>query len=54
MEKGDHSLFVGEVIQAGVNQEPEGRADEATLWLSDLGEKTLPDIISELIEKDIH
>ena len=40
VEKGDHSLFVGEVIQAGVNQEPEGRADEATLWLSDLGEKT--------------
>jgi len=40
VEKGDHSLFVGEVIQAGVNREPEGRADEATLWMLDLGEKT--------------
>ena len=40
VEKGDHSLLVGEVIQSGVNQEPEGRADEATLWLSNLGEKT--------------
>ena len=40
MENGDHSHFVDEIIQAGVNQEPEGRADEATLCLSDLGEKT--------------
>ena len=39
VEKGDHSVFVGEVVGAGVNQAPEGRADEATLWLKDLGEK---------------
>ena len=39
LEKGDHSLFVGEAVDAGVNQDPEGRADEATLWLRDLGEK---------------
>jgi flavin reductase (DIM6/NTAB) family NADH-FMN oxidoreductase RutF len=39
IEAGDHSLFVGEVVDAGVNQEPEGRADEATLWLKELGEK---------------
>ncbi len=25
--------------QAGVRQQPTGRADEATLWLKDLGEK---------------
>jgi len=40
LEKGDHSIFVGEVVDAGVTQEPEGRADEATLLLKDLGEKT--------------
>ena len=39
MEKGDHSLFVGEVVDAGVTKQPEGRADDATLWLKDLGEK---------------
>jgi flavin reductase (DIM6/NTAB) family NADH-FMN oxidoreductase RutF len=39
IEKGDHSLFVGEVVQAGVSKQPEGRADDATLWLKDLGEK---------------
>jgi flavin reductase (DIM6/NTAB) family NADH-FMN oxidoreductase RutF len=39
-ESGDHSVFVGEVIDAGVAKEPEGRADDATLWLKDLGEKT--------------
>ena len=31
---------MGEVVDAGVTQEPEGRADEATLLLKDLGEKT--------------
>jgi hypothetical protein len=40
VEKGDHSLFLGEVIEAGLSKEPEGRADETTLWLRDLGEKT--------------
>jgi flavin reductase (DIM6/NTAB) family NADH-FMN oxidoreductase RutF len=36
---GDHSLFVGEVVDAGVVKTPEARPDEATLWLKDLGEK---------------
>jgi len=39
IEKGDHSLFVGEVVNAGVTKQPEGRADDATLWLKDLGDK---------------
>ena len=39
IEAGDHSLFVAEVVDAGVSQEPEGRADDATLWLKELGEK---------------
>jgi len=40
IEKGDHSVFVGEVVGAGVSRQPDGRADDATLWLKDLGEKT--------------
>ena len=39
IERGDHSIFIGEVTEAGVAQEPEGRADDATLWLKELGEK---------------
>jgi flavin reductase (DIM6/NTAB) family NADH-FMN oxidoreductase RutF len=39
VEQGDHSVFVGEVVEAGVTKPPEGRADDATLWLKDLGEK---------------
>jgi flavin reductase (DIM6/NTAB) family NADH-FMN oxidoreductase RutF len=39
MERGDHSIFVGEVTEAGVRQTPEGRADDATLRLKDLGER---------------
>ena len=40
IEKGDHSIFVGEVVEAGVRQDlGEGRVDEATLWMRDLGEK---------------
>ena len=39
VEKGDHSVFVGEVVEAGVGKAPEGRADDATLWLKDLGDK---------------
>jgi flavin reductase (DIM6/NTAB) family NADH-FMN oxidoreductase RutF len=39
VERGDHSIFVGEVVDAGVNQAPEGRPDEVTLVLRDLGEK---------------
>jgi flavin reductase (DIM6/NTAB) family NADH-FMN oxidoreductase RutF len=37
--KGDHSVFVAEVIDAGLTQSPTGRPDDATLWLRDLGEK---------------
>jgi len=39
VEKGDHSVFVGEVVDAGLTKEPEGRADDATLWLKELGDK---------------
>ena len=39
VERGDHSIFIGEVTEAGVTQEPDGRADDATLWMKDLGDK---------------
>lgn len=39
VEKGDHSVFVGEVVGAGVLKPFEGRADHAILAMSDLGEK---------------
>jgi flavin reductase (DIM6/NTAB) family NADH-FMN oxidoreductase RutF len=39
IEKGDHSIFVGEVKDAGVAVQPEGRPDDATLTLKDLGDK---------------
>lgn len=39
VERGDHSIFVGEVVAAGVKEPIEGRADDATLWLKELGEK---------------
>jgi flavin reductase (DIM6/NTAB) family NADH-FMN oxidoreductase RutF len=39
VEKGDHSIFVGRVVEAGVATAPEGRPDDATLWLRDLGDK---------------
>jgi flavin reductase (DIM6/NTAB) family NADH-FMN oxidoreductase RutF len=39
VEQGDHHIVVGEVIGAGVAKAPEGRADEAILWMKDLGEK---------------
>lgn len=40
VEKGDHSIFVGEVVEAGVKGDIAGRPDDATLLLKDLGEKT--------------
>ena len=40
VERGDHSIFVGEVVDAGVAGQISGRPDDATLWLKDLGEKT--------------
>ena len=39
IEKGDHSIFVGKVVNAGVHKAPAGRPDDATLTLRDLGEK---------------
>jgi flavin reductase (DIM6/NTAB) family NADH-FMN oxidoreductase RutF len=38
VEIGDHSIFVGEVVDAGVSKQPERRPDDATLWLKDLGD----------------
>jgi flavin reductase (DIM6/NTAB) family NADH-FMN oxidoreductase RutF len=39
VEQGDHSVFVGKVVEVGLAKAPEGRADDATLWLKDLGDK---------------
>jgi flavin reductase (DIM6/NTAB) family NADH-FMN oxidoreductase RutF len=39
VERGDHSVFVGKVVDAGLVRQPEGRADDATLWLKELGDK---------------
>jgi flavin reductase (DIM6/NTAB) family NADH-FMN oxidoreductase RutF len=39
LEKGDHSIFLGEVVDAGVRKELEGRPEETTLMLKDLGDK---------------
>jgi flavin reductase (DIM6/NTAB) family NADH-FMN oxidoreductase RutF len=39
VEMGDHSVFIGKVVDAGVTKQPDGRADDATLWLKDLGDK---------------
>ena len=41
VEEGKHSIFIGEVGYTGVSQEPEGHADEVTLFLKDLGENKL-------------
>src|SRR5262249_38449212 len=38
VEKGDHSIFVGKVVDAGVSKTPDGRLDDATLWLKELGD----------------
>ena len=40
VEKGDHSVFIVEIKDAGVDGIPDGRPDEAILTLKDLGEKT--------------
>ena len=39
VEIGDHSLFVGEVVDAGMSKALDGRPDDATLTLRELGEK---------------
>ena len=38
VERADHSIFIGEVTEAGVHTAPEGRADDAILWMKDLGD----------------
>lgn len=37
--KGDHAVCIGKVVAAGVAAAFEGRPDDATLWLKDLGDK---------------
>lgn len=41
VERGDHSVFAGEVVDAGLPKPIEGRADDATLWLKELGAERL-------------
>ena len=38
-ERSDNSVFVGEVKDAGVAEQPAGRPDDLTLMLKDLGDK---------------
>lgn len=38
VEKGDHHIVIGEVVDAHVHKHPEGRADDATLWMRELGD----------------
>jgi flavin reductase (DIM6/NTAB) family NADH-FMN oxidoreductase RutF len=40
IERGDHHIFVGEVVDAHLAKAPEGRPDAAILEMKDLGEKT--------------
>ena len=35
---GDHAIVAGEVVDAGVEAKIDGRPDDATLWLRELGE----------------
>ena len=37
LEKGDHSIFVGQVVDAGIHGSIEGRPDEVSLQLRDFG-----------------
>ena len=38
VERGDHHIVIGEVTDANVAKEPEGRADEAILEMKELGD----------------
>jgi len=40
VEEGDHSIFVGRVVNVSLKDPIEGRPDDHTLLLKDLGEKT--------------
>ncbi len=35
---GDHHIILGQVTNANVAKQPEGRADDAILWMKDLGD----------------
>jgi flavin reductase (DIM6/NTAB) family NADH-FMN oxidoreductase RutF len=39
VEMGDHSIFVGKVVEVGLAKTIDGRADDATLWMKELGDK---------------
>jgi len=39
VEIGDHSIFVGKVVEVGLAKSIDGRPDDATLWMKDLGDK---------------
>ncbi len=39
VEQGDHHIFVAQVTNANVARQPDARADDAILWMKDLGEK---------------
>ena len=39
VEMGDHSIFVGKVVEVGLAKSIDGRPDDATLWMRDLGDK---------------
>jgi len=39
VEIGDHSVFVGKVVDVGLSKPLEGRFEDATLWLKELGDK---------------
>jgi len=39
VEQGDHHIVVGEVVAARVNKQPDGRPDDASLEMRNLGEK---------------
>ncbi len=38
VERGDHHIVIGEVTEANVATAPEGRADDASLHMGDLGD----------------
>ncbi len=39
VEMGDHSVFVGKVVEVGLAKSIDGRPDGAALWMEDLGDK---------------
>ena len=39
VEMGDHSIFVGKVVEVGLAKTIDGRADDAILWMKELGDK---------------